>query len=337
MRLPIPLPCEWSQRPIPQLQLNCRFQSSSSNQEEARAKNHGSNSERNLRRRNAMNMVSNSGTPKNRKQTRDPLVLLMGLLVILGSLPAGAQRLCFPQYPGVPYDWGPPAISATFVSSFNGDVNRDTGWTNGFRYVLSNGTPAPDGFVQAVQDSSGHFIYLGFKIQNDTTFDGEDSVVIGFNPDNTGPGVAGANMKRIIIHPVVGGSGIGVGNTAPDGHIPAGQIEYAKGYDPAVSGGWTTTTLDPGPTVVTAVAQSAGAAFPLTWNVQVKINTGAAGLNLPAGDFGMYINIVRVENGGTDTQFTWPPNPPFKVPLLQGAEVLLEGDSLPNTNQWGTA
>src|SRR5207248_11387429 len=114
-----------------------------------------------------------------------------------------------------------------------------------------------------VQDSSGHFIYLGFKIQNDTTFDGEDSVVIGFNPDNTGPGVAGANMQRIIIHPVVGGSGIGVGNTAPDGHIPVGQIEYAKGYDPG-AGGWPTTVTDPG--FITAVAQSAGVAPPLTWN-----------------------------------------------------------------------
>jgi hypothetical protein len=50
----------------------------------------------------------------------------------------------------------------------------------------------------------------------------------------------------------------------------------------------------------------------------------------------MYINIVRVENGGTDTQFTWPPSTPLVVPI-QGTEVLLEGDSLPPTNQWGTA
>jgi len=280
-----------------------------------------------------MNMVSNLGTPKNRKQARYPLVLLMGLLVILSALPAGAQRLCFPQYVGVPYDWVPPAISATFVSSFNGDVNQDTGWTRGFRYVLSNGTPAPDGFVQAVQDSSGHFIYLGFKIQNDISYDLYDSVVIGFNPNNTGPGVAGANMQRIIIHPLVGGSGVGVGNIAPDGKIPAGQIEYYKGYDPN-AGGWPAAVLDPG--FITAVAQSTGTAPPLTWNLQVKIKSDAGGLNLPGGDFGMYINIVRVENGGTDTQFTWPPNVPFIVPI-QGNEILLEGDSLPPTNQWGTA
>ena len=276
-----------------------------------------------------MNQLQGLGELKNRRPAIYLWMLMMGLLVILGAPSANAQRLCFPQFVGMPYDWKPPAVDATFVTSFNGDADRDTGWVRGFRYVLSNGTPAADGSVQAVRDSGNHVIYLGFKIQNDTTYDGEDSVVIGFNPNNAGPGVADAAMQRIIIHPVVGG----VGATDAAGHLPAGQIEYAKGYDPGASGGWTSTTTDPA--FITAVAQSAGVSPSLTWNLQVRIKTDATGLNLPAGDFGMYINMVRVENGGTDTQYTWPPNTPLKVPLIQGAEVLLEGDSLPNANLWG--
>jgi hypothetical protein len=275
-----------------------------------------------------MNQV-NFMTQPSRKQARYLFGFLMALVAIGAPLSAGAQRLCFPQYTGVPYTWVPPAVDGTFVSTFNGDVDKDTGWTNGFRYVLSNGTPATDGSVQAVQDSSNHFIYLAFQIRNDSSFDTEDSVVIGFNPDNTGPGVAGANMQRIIIHPVVGGAGA----TDPNGHLAAGQIEYAKGYNPG-TGGWPAPTLDP--PFITAVAQSAGAVPPLVWNLQVRIKSDVTGLNLPGGDFGMYINLVRVANAGTDTQFTWPPATPLIVPI-QGTEILLEGDSLPLTNAWGTA
>jgi len=275
-----------------------------------------------------MNQAS-SMTQPSRTPARYVFGFLIALAVIWAPLSARAQRLCFPQYTGVPYTWVPPAVDGTFVSTFNGDVDKDTGWTNGFRYVLSNGTPAVDGSVQAVQDSFNHVIYLAFQIKNDTSFDTEDSIVIGFNPDNTGPGVAGANMQRIIIHPVVGG----VGATDPAGHLAAGQIEYAKGYNPG-AGGWPGPTLDP--PFITAVAQSAGAGPPLTWNLQVRIKADGTGLNLPVGDFGMYINLVRVANAGTDTQFTFPPSTPLIVPI-QGTEILLEGDSLPLTNAWGTA
>ena len=272
---------------------------------------------------------ANSISQPSRKLARYAFGFLIALAVMWIPLSARAQRLCFPQFTGVPYDYQPPTVSANFVTSFNGDVDRDTGWTHGFRYILSNGTPATDGSVQAVQDSTNHVIYLGFQIKNDTSFDGEDSVVIGFNPNNTGPGLAGANMQRIIIHPVVGGAGA----TDMNGHLAAGQIEYAKGYNPG-AGGWPAPTLDP--PFITAVAQSAGVAPPLAWNLQVRIKTDGTGLNLPAGDFGMYINLVRVANAGTDTQFTWPPATPLIVPI-QGTEILLEGDSLPLTNAWGTA
>ena len=274
-----------------------------------------------------MNMVSNLGSPTNRKQARYLWVLLMGLLVILGVLPAGAQRLCFPQFTGVPYDYKPPAVNASFVTSFAGDVDRDTGWTHGFRYILSNGTPADDGRVQAVQDSAGHFIYLGFQIKNDQTFDTQDAVIIGFNPDNTPSATPNANMQRIIIYPLTG-----AGATDPGGAIPAGSVKYYKGYT-ATGSGWTTETTDPGAALITVVAQSAGVAPNLSWNVQVKINSGAGGLNLPIGDFGMYINLFRVANQVSGTQFTWPPNTQLKF----GSPILLEGDSLPDTGSWGTA
>ncbi len=240
------------------------------------------------------------------------------------AVPPTSARVCFPQFTGVPFTYKPPAVDTlgTFVNAstgFAGDIDRDTGWTHGFRYVLSNGTSAADGAVQAIQDSSSA-IYLGFQIKGDMSFDPEDSIVVGFDPDGTGP-----NMQRLIVHPV------GSGATDPNGNVVSANVSYWKGYDatqPPASR-WGTATH---PTTVTTVAHSGSA----SWDVEVKIDKLL--LNLPAAtDFRMYVNLVRVNSiGGTDTQFTWPPVTPLR-PAIQGNETLLEGDSLPLTTRWGTA
>ena len=267
--------------------------------------------------------------------SHQPRVALLWLAIAALPFSASAQwnatyTLCAPQYSGVPFTYLPPAVDGTFVTNFQGNVDNDTGWTGAFRYVMWNGTALPDGAFQIIQDSSTKHIYLSFQMKHDPTFDTEDSIVLGFDPDNLvlGDGITHPNMQRIIIHPVVGG----VGATDPAGKLAAGQIEYWKGW---VKGtGWQNEQTDPA--LVTAVARSAGVAGDYSWDVQIRIDNSVLGLPASPKPFGIYVNLVRVDsNSVTDTQFTWPASTPLKV-LIPGDEVVLEGDSLPDPSAFGT-
>ena len=250
--------------------------------------------------------------------------------------------LCAPRYTGVPFTYQPPAVNSTFVSNFQGNVDNDTGWTGAFRYVSSSGTAvapnsvtptnAPDGAFQVIQDASTNHIYLSFQVNNDPTLDSEDSIVLGFDPDHytSDGGTTWPHMERFIIQPLVNG----VGATASTGALPAGAIQYWKGW---VKGtGWPNgVTTDP--PFVTAVAQSAGAG-PYSWNVQIMIDNTVLGLPASPRKFGIYVNMVRVASNtspNTDTEFMWPAQTPLGM-LIPGSEFVLLGNSLPDPSQWGT-
>jgi hypothetical protein len=266
------------------------------------------------------------------------LLLLWAAAILCSTASAqwnAAYTLCPPQYTGVPFTYQPPAVNSTFVSTFHGDVDNDTGWTGAFRYVLSNGTLVPDGAFQMIQNSSAHQIYMSFQMKHDPTFDTEDSIVVAFDPDQTNP-----NKQRLIIHPLVGKTagtpGQGVGATDPTGKIPAGQVEYWKGYTPG--SGWLNFQADPA--FVTVVAQSVTNGADSSWDVQIEIDNTVLGLPAAPTSFGVYVNMVRIDSSAapgpnTDTQFTWPAGTPLKF-LPPGSEVVLEGDSLPDASSWGT-
>jgi hypothetical protein len=257
------------------------------------------------------------------------------------SVPTAKSQtnLCVPQYTGVPFTYSPPDVTG-FAMDFSGNVDLDTGWNGAFRYVLWNGTPAPDGAVQSIQDNTKKYLYFSAQIKNDPTFDGEDSIILAFNPDNVNastPGQLYPNLQRLIIHPVVGG----VGANDPNGLLPAGAIEYVKGYTAGPSGpgsgSWPAVSLDP--PWITVRARSAGAG-PFSWDVEVLIdNSNPSGPNLPTNSkFGLYVNLVRVDSSVNPnaTQFTWPASTQLAVPLSP-VPAILEADSLPATTSWGAA
>src|SRR5581483_11986250 len=126
-------------------------------------------------------------------------------------------RMCVTQYTGVPYNGNPPTT--------DGVVANDLGWTNAFRYVFQNGTTVPDGAVQVLKGTDK--IYMSIEVNNDDSFDAEDVVVIGIDPDGTK-----GNYRRLHIFPF---------EVAPPANstnvtVPDSRIKYWKG-DP---GAWGT-------------------------------------------------------------------------------------------------
>ncbi len=292
-----------------------------------------------------MKSIMRSSQRKQRARFQKTKILLWVLYgaVLFGSTPgAEAQyRACVPQFSGVPFTYSPPGVTTFMLANppntngFNGDIDNDTGWTGAFRYVLWNGTTNADGAVQMIQDKSKKLIYVSIQIKNDPTFDLYDAIILGFDRDGSN-----ADLQRLIIKPLVG---LGKGNVDPNGVLP-NAIEYDTGYTPGGggpgTGTWATANTDP--TWVTARARSAGVAPALSWNVEILIDNSNPlnGPQLPTGsDFGMYINLVRVDStlgvgNETATEFTWPAATPLALPL-NGAPALLEGDSLPAKASWG--
>lgn len=297
--------------------------------------------------------------------TSGRLALLVSAAAMVPSMALAqwnsSYTLCAPQYTGVPFTYRPPAADPAaactqaapcFYSNvpnapnFQGNTDLDTGWTGAFRYVSSAGTvssmppynvnPAttPDAAFQINQDSAGHFIYMSFQVNNDPSFDTEDAIVLGFDPDNkvNGDGITHPDMWRFIIYPLVGG-----GNGATDAHgkLPAGGIAYWKGW---VKGtGWP-NGRNTDPPFVTAVAHSTGVSPTLSWDVQIRIDTTALGLPAAPTPFGIYVNMVRVNSTtspNTDTEFMWPNETPLGL-LIPGSEAVMEANSLPDPSQWGT-
>jgi len=279
------------------------------------------------------------------------VLFLCAALALCSSASAqwnSSYTLCAPQYTGVPFTYKPPAVNGTFVSAFGGNVDNDTGWTGAFRYVLWDGSPMPDGdgAFQVLQDNTTNHIYLSFQMKNDPTYDNESSIILAFDPDNQvlSDGITHPNLQRIIIHPVIGG----VGATDPMGAIPPGSVEYWKGWVAGTGPGTGWGVVNPvqqpplPATFVQVVAQSpvyTGVPGEYTWDVEVEIDNSVLGLPAAPKNFGMYVNMVRIDSSTspyTDTQFSWPAITPLGISLPPGAEVVLEGNSLPATSMWGT-
>jgi hypothetical protein len=236
-----------------------------------------------------------------------------------------AKLLCFPQFQGIPEKPNPPVIDGDI-----GGVPGDLGWSFSSRYVFGNGTSAPDAIVQIVKDSS--YVYLSFEVNNDTNLDDEDAILLVFRPTGGTP----ANDRRIIIFP--NEAGVPKNNQAPR------LISYWNN-----SANWNTPTAATNNPAWLLDGAGAHGMTRVTnpdfnhWYVETKIPIGGGAanngnpaadtaINLPAGDFGFYFDIIRV--AGNAQEFAWP-----EGKVLSGAapaNVFTPEANTPPDTDWGS-
>lgn len=216
------------------------------------------------------------------------------------------QRLCFVQYTGVPYNNAKPNV--------DGVVLGDLGWTNSFRYVFENGTSAADGAVQGIKD--GDDVYLSFEVNKDVTFDAEDVIVIGIDPDNTA-----GNRRRLRIFPFAAGTAGSATNQ------PAASVVYQVG-DP---GAWGVNQALPAGTDIKVAYASAGQDS--KWAVEMKLPSAGFGIP-PVNYFGLYFAVFKI-NGG-DFSYT-ESRYPSDATLTGSPFADLDAGATPITDKWGNA
>jgi hypothetical protein len=230
---------------------------------------------------------------------------ILGFLILSSGPRVNAglanYKLCFPDVISTPDTWmQPPDV--------NGVITGDNGWTSSFRYILDNGTTAPDVIVQGIKDSS--FIYLSFEVRDDPNFDDQDMIIIAFDPDGTA-----ANQRRLHIFPVF--------TTGAQASGDPRDVQYWQN-----STTWNTVAAGAPPAGTLIKVTSAGAG-PVAWFVEMKLPR--AGFGLPAaGDFGFYFNVMRFNNTMTADEKHWPPLP-------DSPDIFIDPTDTPAASLWGNA
>jgi len=256
-----------------------------------------------------MRLTLQSSKRQTGRQLRLPyhsyFTTLMFLLLVV-ALPAKAglpnYKLCFPDVINTPDTWlQPPDV--------NGVIGGDNGWTSSFRYVLDNGTTAPDVIVQGIKDSS--FIYLSFEVRDDPSFDDQDMIIVAFDPDGTA-----ANQRRLHVFPIF--------STGAQASGDPRDVQYWQN-----SLTWNTTGAGAAPAGTVIKVTSAGTG-PHAWFVEMKLPI--AGFGLPAtSDFGFYFNVMRFNSSGnmaTADEKHWPPLP-------DSPDIFIDPTDTPPASQWG--
>ncbi|HZT77424.1 MAG TPA: hypothetical protein VFA27_12290 [Vicinamibacterales bacterium] len=215
--------------------------------------------------------------------------------------------MCVTQYTGVPYNGNPPTT--------DGVVANDLGWTNAFRYVFQNGTTVPDGAVQVLKGTDK--IYMSIEVNNDDSFDAEDVVVIGIDPDGTK-----GNYRRLHIFPF---------EVAPPANstnvtVPDSRIKYWKG-DP---GAWGTPQATP-PTGMVVKRANTAAGSNSTWSLEMELPIAALGLP-PINYFGLYVSAFKVMSDLSYSENRWPENAVLQGNLFTDIET-----GTPDPSVWGNA
>ncbi|MBD3316913.1 MAG: hypothetical protein GF344_14085 [Chitinivibrionales bacterium] len=238
-------------------------------------------------------------------------------VVIIGS--GWAQdRLCF--------------LDGSPRPTIDGVIGNDDGWLRSNQYVFSNGTSTPDAIVQ--MRKGGNALFLSFEVNNDSTFDDNDVIVLTLAPDPASP----ATHRRIHIYPVV--EDVGASTTAP-GSNP-NNVDYWTN-----SSTWNGSSSEPLPAWLQntegniKITSSSPAVAKKSYNVEMKIpittdpNTG---VDVPStGDMGLYFNILRVtELGGAAVvldELHWPESA-SNIGGTIPATAQLETNTPPET-EWG--
>jgi hypothetical protein len=244
--------------------------------------------------------------------------------------PAAPNTFCFAQATGVPYNPNPPTIDGV-VAGNPGDL----GWTNAFRYEFQNGSSVSDASVQGLRDSD--YLYLSFEVRNDVTLDNEDAILLAFRP-----GGGEVNDRRILIFPMLATAG-----ALPDGVPHAvhywtnsaqwNNVSAVAKEDPD----WLKDNIR-----VTSVAPTGLGAG--KWNVEMRIPITTSpsvdqatdtGINLPSmGDFGLYMNVIRVtdsDNQQFAAELPWPEHAVLSPGAVAG-DILAPQENTPPPAQWGS-
>lgn len=207
---------------------------------------------------------------------------------------------------GIPPLLGRPGSSAV-APGINGVVEGDAGWHGAYRYVFGNGTTAPSATFQVTSDASN--LYFSFEVDYTAGVSPNDSILIGLDPNGTV-----ANARRFILYPV-------------DTAQPEGSNQSLRISQFYTGPNGSTTFVPPAGSFEAKVQYTGGG----HWFVEVRLSRSAYGI--PAtGDFGLYVNIIPINNIATPTaaEYTWPDEPSV---VTYGSLI----HDTPALNLWGTA
>ena len=238
--------------------------------------------------------------------------------------------ISFPSHEGLPWATSPPAVDG--FTDLQPGVDPPAGWrleagyTGGPRFSYADGGVAIQGArFQGIRDASGDFLYLGFDIRIDPTFDPNDRIIILLQKAHSSS--HSVDERRIDIGPLYDS-----GAEPPDDPVKVlGDVGYRYNKAPqffrifkrnpnpsptppgAASWGpipaWGTgadATGDINPTLNLAnfrarVTSSSPSANGKNWTVELKIPTKKAGANGGGSgwmdltnDIGLYLNMLRV-------------------------------------------
>ncbi|MGZ7105615.1 MAG: hypothetical protein ACXVKC_09280 [Candidatus Angelobacter sp.] len=235
------------------------------------------------------------------------VLAIAALVMVLGETAEAANpTLCFTQVTGLPKSDGgggwtfpnnpPNVLTLGDETNHPVDPDIDTGWFNAFRLPFENGTPHPDGAMQAI--AQGSMMYFSFKVKNDTDFDISDAVVLGFSSLPPETQNSPQTYTWIVIQPFALGL-----PTATAQAVPSTNIKVWKGTNGGGGVVWGSSFSTVNPWITAVLAGSGN-----QWYVNVRVDNSAAdGPGLPmAGKFGLILDAVATSTDGSDRQFLYP-------------------------------
>lgn len=251
-----------------------------------------------------------------------------------------ADKLGFPPYQGLPFDYRAPEIDG-FAEWEIGvpDPLIESGWVGCSRLTYADGSSIPVVSFQALKDkNSNDFIYLSFVVRFDLHFNDKDAIILVLQPSfNTA--AHGAGTRRILIRPNIDPNGAGAGDN-PQNPNPDKTLTV-----PGKNGGTVSIPIRTNRKAVTTFSKFVAGVggnpdswvdvvVPIQnveikarswdlgdtdrdWSVEIKLPAtvakgGADWITLDLASFGLYFNVLRFSTAPTVltfdllTEFSWP-------------------------------
>ncbi|AEJ00882.1 hypothetical protein Nit79A3_1019 [Nitrosomonas sp. Is79A3] len=251
-----------------------------------------------------------------------------------------AEKLGFPPYQGLPFDYRAPDIDG-FAEWEIGvpDPLIESGWVGCTRLTYAGASGVPVVSFQALKDSnSNDFIYLSFVVRFDLQFNDKDAIILVLQP-NFNTAEHGVGTRRILIRPNIEPIGAGAGDNPQN--LNPDKILTVPGKD----GGTVSIPIRTNRKAVTIFSKFVAGVGgnPASWedvvvpiqNVEIKARSWDLGdgdrdwsveIKLPAtvakggtdwitlnpAGFGLYFNVLRFSTAPATltfavlTEFSWP-------------------------------